>query len=221
MKRSILALAMLVALPASNSAAQSSDFAVGVRASTLGFGVEVAKLVTPRIGVRVGANKFNYSTTRTESDVTFDADLNLKSFSAVVDFFLSERGSFHLSAGLMTDPGELSGVGRPSGSTFEINGIDYDAADVGELTASGTWQSTLPYVGFGWGTPASSGGGIAVAFDIGAAIGKPTLALNASAAAPGSQLEADVASERDSIQEDIEKYFVVYPVISLGLRLRF
>jgi hypothetical protein len=216
-----LTSALLLALPAGALAAQSADLAVGGRISTLGFGVEVSKLITPNLAVRVGANKLNYSTTRTESDVTFDADLELESFSAVVDIYLSKRGSFHLTGGLMTDPGELSGVGRPSESTFEINGVDYDAADVGVLTASGTWKSTLPYVGIGWGTPASSGGGISFAFDIGAALGKPTLALSASAATANSQLAADVAAERDSIQDDIEKYFAVYPVISLGLRVRF
>lgn len=217
---STLCLLALV-VPAGSAAAQSNDISLGVRASTLGIGVELAKLVSPNIGVRIGANSFTYTTTRVESEVTYDAELKFKSFTGLVDLFLSKRGSFHLTGGVMTEPAEVSGVGQPTNSSYQINGVTYTAAEVGTVTAVGEWPSLMPYAGLGWGTPANSGGGLGVVFDLGVAIGKPTIALSASSAIPGSNLAADVAAEQDELQDEINKYFEVYPVISLGLVFRF
>ncbi|MCA9769702.1 MAG: hypothetical protein KC485_12860, partial [Gemmatimonadetes bacterium] len=98
---------------------------------------------------------------------------------------------------------------------------DYTAAEVGTVRGDVRWPGTLPYVGIGWGTPASRGGGIGFVFDLGVGIGAPTLGLSASSAVPGSTLAADVEAERRDIQDDIDRYLKVYPVLSLGLALRF
>jgi hypothetical protein len=215
---SLLFLAFTATAPAG---AQSQDLSIGVRVGTLGIGGEINKLLTDNIGVRVGANTFSYSTTRTESDVTYDAELKLKSFTALVDFFPSRRGAFHLTGGLVTEPAEVSGIGQPSGDSYDINGTTYTAAEVGTVTAAGAWPSTMPYAGLGWGTAANRGGGISLVFDLGVAIGKPTVTLNGSSAVPGSNLANDLAAEQVDLQKEIDRYFKVYPVISLGLVYRF
>ena len=215
------ALLALALLTAPGLAAQSSDLSIGVRAGTLGLGVEVAKLVTDNLAVRVAGHRFTYSTTRTESDITYDAELKLKGFTALVDLFPSRRGAFHLTGGLMTTPAEASGVGQPTGDTYEINGTTYTAAEVGTVSATAEWPSTLPYVGLGWGTPANSGSGVAFVFDLGVGFGKPTVDLNASSAVPGSNLAADVEAEERDLEEEIDKWGKLYPVISLGLVIRF
>lgn len=214
----ILALALIAAPPV---AAQSADFSVAARVGTLGIGVEAAKLLTDHLGVRVAGYRFSYSTTRVESDISYDAELKLKGFTALADFFPSSRGSFHLTGGLMTDPAEASGVGQPTGDTFDINGTTYTAQEVGTVTARATWPSTMPYAGLGWGTPASRGGGVSFAFDLGVGFGKPTVDLSASSAVPGSMLAADVEAEERDLEDDIDKYGKLYPVISLGLMIRF
>ncbi len=197
-----------------------ADASIGVRFGTLGLGGEVAKLINPHIGLRVGANFLSHSITRTESDITFDATLKLKGVSGLVDLFPGSRGSFHLTGGIMTNPMEITAVGVPtSGGSYTINNVDYTAAQVGTLTASGKWPKTSPYAGFGFGSPASNGGGLKFVFDLGAVIAKPTILLAATGTAPG--LQANVAAQQVKTQADVEKYAKVYPVISFGLVYRF
>lgn len=207
----------LLALPLS---AQADVFVAG-RASTLGFGLEVAKLLTPHIGVRGGAYRFSRTINRSESDVEFDADIKLKGMAGMVDLYLSPRGSFHLTGGIMGAPAEIDATGRPTGGTYTFDGTEYTAAQVGTVTGTGRWPKTMPYAGLGWGTPASNKGGITMLLDLGVGIGKPTVGLSASAASPGSALAQDVEAERLKIQDDVNKYLKVYPVVSFGLAIRF
>jgi hypothetical protein len=218
---------LLLCAPAAALSAQtrtiahhSADASIGVRFGTLGVGGEVAKLVTSHLGLRVGANFLNYSTSRTESDISFDAKLKMKGMSALVDLFPGSRGSFHLTGGIMTNPVEITATGVPSGTgTYEINGTTYTAAQVGTLTGSGKWPKTSPYAGFGFGTPAASKGGLKFVFDLGAVISKPTITLSASNQDP--TLQANVAAQQAKTQKDVEKYAKVYPVLSFGLVYRF
>lgn len=207
----------LLAVPLS----AQGDFFIAGRASTLGFGVEVAKLLTPNIGVRGGAYRYSHTISRSQSDVEFDADLKFKGMAGMVDLYLSPRGSFHFTGGIMSAPAEVDATGKPTGGTYTFDGTDYTAAQVGTVTGTGRWPKTMPYAGLGWGTPASKKGGITMLLDLGVGIGKPTVGLTASAATPGSALAQDVEAERLSIQDDVNKYLKVYPVVSFGLAIRF
>jgi len=197
-----------------------ADVSVGFRFLTLGLGLEVGKLVTDHFGVRVGGNFFKLSTTRTQSDVSYDASLKLHAVTGLVDFFPSARGSFHLTGGVMTNPITVSGTGQPTASgTFTLNGHTYTTAQVGILTGEAKYPDAGPYLGLGFGTPARKGP-MAFFFDLGAMIGQPSVTLAASGAAPGSQLAMDLQAQADTTQHDIRKYAKVYPVISLGVAFR-
>jgi len=65
----------------------SSHAGIGIagRAGTLGIGIEATQSLIPMVNVRGGINWFNYSFDGTESDVRYNIDLKLKSFSALVD----------------------------------------------------------------------------------------------------------------------------------------
>lgn len=207
----------LFAVPLSAQA----DLLIAGRAGTLGLGVEVAKLITPNIGLRGGLYRFTHTVSRNQSDVEFDADLKFNGMTGLVDLYLSPRGSFHLTGGVMSAPAEVDATGKPTGGTYTFDGTEYTAAQVGTVNGTGRWPKTMPYAGLGWGTPASKKGGITMLFDLGVGIGKPTVGLSASAATPGSALAQDVEEERVKIQADVDKYFKVYPVVSLGLAIRF
>ena len=64
------------------------DFRVTPRISTLGVGIETAKGFTPSFGLRAGFNYFSYGYEATESDVSYDLDLELKSFRLMADGLL-------------------------------------------------------------------------------------------------------------------------------------
>jgi hypothetical protein len=214
--RSVLASLVLAA-----PLAAQADLSVGVRAGTLGLGLEAAKLLTPNIGARGAIYRTSYDLDRTESDIEYSIEATFHSLTALVDLYPSARGSFHLSAGIISSPPELDGVGQPTTGTYEINGTEYTAAEVGQLTATGRWKKTLPYVGLGWGTAANRGGGLGFFLDLGAGIGTPTVDLRATSSVPGSTLAQDVEAEERDLQEEVDKSLKVYPVVQIGLAIRF
>jgi len=207
--------------PSGQSDRRASDVAIGARVSLLGFGAEVSKLLTSHVGVRVGGNLFSYTIQGEEQDnITYDGKAKWQSLSALLDLYPSPRGSFHLTGGLVTNPVKATVTGRPTGGSFEINDNSYTAAEVGTLTGTGEFSSVMPYVGLGVGTAASNHGGFGFVFDLGVAIGKPTLSLTATGAANNAQLQSDLNAQIATTQQDLDKV-PVYPVLSLGVIYRF
>jgi hypothetical protein len=202
------------------SAPQYKGVSVAFRFGTLGLGLEVGKLLTNHIAARVGANYFKKSTTRDQSGISYDASIKLQAVSALIDFFPGNRGSFHLTGGIMTDPAKVDGAGNPTSSgNFTINGNTYTSAEVGTLTGDIKFPGVGPYLGLGFGTPARSGGALKFIFDLGAVIGKPKFSLSSNGTgAPG--LDADLKAQAAKSQTDLDK-LKVYPVLSFGLAYRF
>ena len=196
-----------------------SDVAIGLRLGTLGAGLELGKQLMDHVSARVGLNFGSLNSTgKKQSNITYDVHLKLKALEALVDLYPASRGVFHFTVGLLTNPMTITGDGQPSGSGFNINNTHYMSSDVGTLSASGKFPGALPYLGLGFGTPASRGGRVKFLFDLGVGIGKPTLALSATGAASNPTLLADLEAQRAKTQTDLNKV-AVYPVISLGLAI--
>ena len=68
-----------------------TDASVDFRVATTGFGGEVAKLLTGHVAARVGGSFFSASTTKSQSDISYDASLKLHTFSALLDLSPSRR----------------------------------------------------------------------------------------------------------------------------------
>jgi len=198
------------------------NISVAFRFLTLGLGAEVGRLLTSHVSARVGANYFKLSTTKTQSDITYDASLKLHAVSVLIDLYPGRRGSFHVTGGIMTNPVTVSATGQPTVSgTFTLNGHTYNTSDVGVLTGEAKYPGVAPYVGLGFGTPARRGGAVSFLFDLGAVIGKPTITLTATNPNNRADLAADLQAQADTTQHDVRKYAKVYPVLSFGLAYRF
>ncbi len=218
----VLLVAPFATLGAQGSASHGLDMSIGIRTGLLGFGPEVAKLVTPHIGLRAGVNFFSFSKSIDQSDVSFSAKIKMKAVTGLVDFFPGNRGTFHLSAGVMTNPVSITGTGQPKGDgNFDINDHSYTSAEVGTLTGTAKWGSTLPYLGFGFGTAANSHAGLKFISDIGVGVGKPTITLTSTNANSDANLKSDLDAQVAKTQADVNKYAKVFPVISVGLVYRF
>lgn len=198
---------------------RSADVSFDLIVATLGYGAQVAKLVVPHVGVRASGTYFTFSQTTSQTDIDFDVNLKLQSFSGLLDLFPWSRGSFRFTTGVLLNRSTADGRGVCSG-TIDLNDRSYTCAQIGTLTGSVGFPSASPYAGLGFGTPAR-GSRVHFVMDLGGAFGKPTLALSASNAGSNSQLVADIRAQRDKIQKDIDKYAKVYPVVSLGLGVRF
>lgn len=202
-------------------AAQGANTGVALRFGSLGVGVEMSHMVGDHMAIRVGANQFTLNKTQEQSDITFDAQLKLQGFSSIIDISPWHRGAFHISGGIITAPAKVTATGRPTGGTIDVNGTTYTEAQVGTLVADATFPSVNPYAGIGWGTPASKRGHVRLLLDLGAAFGKPTIAMHASNSAVNAALASDLAAQTAKTQGDVDKYAKVYPVVQLGLIVRF
>lgn len=221
-----LASGALIAAHATPAVAQQSshgsDFGVSLRAGTLGGGIEISKWLVNHIGARIGVNYFSLSRDSIkQTDVNYDVHIKLTSFDALVDLYPSARGSFHFTAGLITNPAKVTGTGRPTGSgTFTLNNHVYTAGQVGTLTGEAKFAGAEPYLGLGFGTAASKHGGVSFIFDLGAAIGKPKISLTATGAASNPTLQSDLNAQIVTTQKDADKLWA-YPVLALGLMIKF
>ncbi len=218
----VLAAALLAA-PSTATAQQGLDASATLKASTLGFGAEFGKLLTSNLGVRVGGATLSYDHEREVDGITYDGALSLRSVQGFVDLFPWRRGAFRVTAGVVSGTNEVAATGVPdAGGEYTVDGQTYAGSDVGTLVADVAYARTRPYAGIGWGTPASRDGGFGVVVDLGAVYGAPALALGATGpAASNAQFQADLAAQRASSQEDLDRYGRFYPVVGLGLSYRF
>jgi hypothetical protein len=209
---------------AANTAAWA-DVGVLLKAGTLGAGLDISKGISESVALRLQANALNYDREVTESDIDYNSDLELKSAGLLLDWH-PFRGVFRVSAGAFWNGNEATAVGRPTGGTYEINGVTYNAADIGSLNGQIDFESVAPYFGIGWASAPKAGRGMTFSFDLGVLYqGEPNVGLTA-VCAPGlpalqcAQLQSDVAAEQASLQEEVSDY-KLYPVVSFGIGYRF
>ena len=207
----------LLCFAAAPLAAQAQPW-IAIGFGTTGPSAEVG-VRTPRVGVRVGSSFLNWSYNQRISGQSYEADFRFKGRHAVVDFYPSAGGSFHLSGGVSGPPLHVRGTGRETlNHNYIINSHVYAASAVGALVADFFWPDLSPYVGLGW-SGGMAGERIKFTFDIGTTIGGPDVTLVATNATEGSALAADVAAERDQIQHEVD-FAKVFPILSVGMKVR-
>lgn len=217
-KRLTVGLTALAAMFVLTSQAHAGIGIAG-RAGTLGIGVEVTQSLIPMVNVRGGVNWFNYSFDGTESDVDYNIDLELKSFTAMIDVHPFPLVGFRLTGGIVFNSNGLEMVSDQISTTVNIGGVDYNTGDVGTLNGIVDFKSTAPYLGIGWGNAAGSR--IALAIDLGIAFqGSPQVELGAT-----GRLRTDpdfqnrLRQEEQDLEDEISG-FKYYPVVGIGLSFK-
>jgi hypothetical protein len=200
-----------------------ADGSIGVRAGTLGLGLEFSYPISQRLGVRLNADAYNYSRSFNKQDIDYDGKATLKTGSLLIDWY-PFASNFRLSAGPMYNGNKLGLTGKPTNGTFTINGVAYPANQVGSLDGQVDFKKYAPYAGIGYGRPV--GTGLSLTFDLGVIFqGTPQATLNATCApslpAPTcSQLQSDTAAQQATANDKIKNYRY-YPVVELGVAYTF
>lgn len=225
------------AVQASKPAKQHTPFAigVGVKASILGIGAEVAAPVTRRTNLRVGYNQFNYSRTLTSDGITYGGKLDFRSLDLLYDWF-PFGGKFHLSPGLLAYNGNQvkANASVPGGQTFTLNHVDYTSDPSKPITGTGKLlmgHKAAPMFLFGFGNLAPRHGHFSVSFELGAAFtGAPSTTLNLTgnacdsfgicASTSSPKIQSDIQAEQAKLNHDVSP-FKVFPVLSLGFGYKF
>ena len=188
-------------------------FRIAPRISTLGAGLEVAKGFTPNFGVRAGFNYFSYAYDATESDVSYDFELELKSFAIFADWH-PFKGAFGFKGGLLVNGNGLTGNARPTGSV-KIGDNDYTGLSSVDLDIF--YNALAPYLGLGWDTTFGDNDNWGFAFDLGLIYsGSPEAALSTDPTVSAT----DIEKEKQELQDDLDT-LKWWPVVSAGLVYQF
>lgn len=204
-------------------AASPADTSLGIRGGTLGAGVELAHAFGPRLGVRLNADAYNYSQSRTQDNIQYDTRLKLQTASLSADWF-PFANNFRLTAGAVANGNKLTLNGQPTGGTFTINGTPYPASQIGSFNANVDFNKAVPYLGIGYGRPVNSG--LSLLFDLGVVFqGSPKshISVTCGAGVPPAQcaqIQSDAAAEQARLNDSLRN-FKYYPLIALGLAYTF
>lgn len=207
--------------------ADDGSLSLGGRVGTPGFGLELAKSLTPRANLRGTVSLFQASHSldadlasgAIESTVHFDGTAHLKTAGLLLDLYPSRV--FHVTGGLVYNRDRLDIDGRPT-VPVTVNDETYAVDEIGVLSGTAVpGRRWAPYAGVGFGNPLAEKK-VTFLLDLGVIFqGSPRLTL-VSSKAEDAGLVADVNAAADQINRDhlSKSYLKYYPVISLGVGVR-
>jgi len=187
------------------------DGTPGVKIGTLGIGIEYTAKFNEKLDLRLGVNKYKYSSTGTESNIDYDIDLNLHTLAIIADYHVFNN-NFVLSAGLMYNGNNIEFDAKST--SVNIGGTAYTGVT---LNGKVDFNSIAPYIGIGYSNT-TKGAGWSFSSELGAlyqgtAIAKLTTSGTAVTA-------AHLAAEEKELQDALDG-FDLYPVASIAVSYKF
>lgn len=212
--------AMLAAIALLATGAAAADFGVGIKAGTLGLGLEARwDPPVPWFDVRAGLNSYDYSDSGGYASVNYDATLALDNYylSANFKFPLSP---FRLTLGAFSNGNEIQLVSQDTGGAdFNIGGTSFSAADIGALQSVTSFSSTAPYAGVGFDFELFGKAGLNLDFGV-LWQGDPAVTLDFTGPGASQALAQAIETERLELEDDMSDY-KAYPVVSLAFVYNF
>lgn len=202
----------------------SADFGVGVKAGTLGLGVEGRWSLLPWLDLRAGLNNYDYDDDGAQAGIDYDATLALDTYYLTGNFRFP-LSPFRVTAGVFENGNEfLMGSQDTGGADFDIGGVSFSAADVGTLQGAATFSDVAPYLGIGYDFEIFGKAGLN--FDFGVLWqDSPEVSLEATglaSASPAVQAALLPALETERLElEDEMSDFKAWPVISVSFVYNF
>ena len=214
-----MAGALVLAIAFSGVAnADDSQWGVGVKAGTLGLGLEARWSGLPWMDVRIGANAYTYEDDGRQANVLYDADLDLETIFLTANFHFP-LSPFRITAGAFSNGNEFNMVSAEPGD-FNFGGDFYTGVEAGTLTSTTSWGNTAPYLGLGFDFELFGKAGLN--FDLGVLWqGDPEVFLAADGTLSSDPtFQTSLENERLELEDDMSDY-KAYPVISLSFVYNF
>lgn len=217
----LLCLLFIGCLPVASALADTGDFALGIKASTLGAGAEGVVGLLPSLNLRAGANALSVNFDINTSDIDYDVNADLLSFPVMLDWYPFKASGFRVSAGALINNNEADLEASSQGS-YSINGTTYTAAQLGTLNGKADFNKVAPYVGIGWGNAFSKNGRWSFTCDFGVVLqGEANIDLSVTGPISSDPtFQANLAQEKQELEKELEDY-QYYPVIALGITYKF
>jgi hypothetical protein len=210
-------------------------FAVGVKAGTLGLGVQVGTALASRVNLRGGVNFFDYKDSISDDGTVYDGTLSFRSVEAKLDLFVI--GGFHITPGLLlyNDNKITATASVAGGQSVTLGSTTYYSSPGDPIrgTAGFTVNKFAPTLGIGFGNllPRSSrhwslSADLGVVFQgpppFALSLGGTECAQNLTNCQPmaSASVQSNVESERLKIQDDV-KPIKYYPEASIMFGWKF
>lgn len=218
-----------------------TGWAIVPEISTLGLGANVVRKITPQVNARVGINAFNAGLDNiVDTDVDYEADLNLFNVSTLIDFHPLQNSGFKVTGGLIFNDNNVEatadisrevaeevGVITFQGQTIDLRNFDLSGIAIADAEADIT-NSVSPYLGIGGGNAVADSKKLGFWWNLGVVFGgTPDVEMTANLSEQIPQqfreeAEAAAAEVIEDEEKNIEDELIsVYPVISLGLSYQF
>jgi len=139
------AVVLTAALLLGSNALADDNLWFGVKAGTLGIGLEASWRPIPWLGLALGANQYDYDDTGSQAGINYDATLALETFYATANFRFP-LSPFRMTVGAYDNGNEVEMVSQDM-PAYEIGGIPYSPAEVGTLRSGATFDNFAPYLG--------------------------------------------------------------------------
>jgi len=216
--------AALITLVLLFSGAANADLGVGLKAGTLGLGIEGRWSPLPWLDLRLGANQYDYDNNGNQAGIDYDATLALDTYFLTGNFRFP-LSPFRVTAGAFSNGNELQMSSQDTGGTpIDIGGVPFDTAVVGSLQAVTSFSETAPYLGFGYDFEIFGKVGLNLDFGV-LWQGEPTVDLSATGydTAPTivqDQLDVAFVVEKAELEDEFSDY-KAWPVLSLSFVYNF
>ena len=214
------AVVLTASLLLGSNAMADDDLWFGLKAGTLGFGLEASWRPIPWFDIRAGANQYDYNDSGAQAGINYDATLALETYYATVNFRFP-LSPFRMTVGAFSNGNEVQMVSLPMGAyLIGDNPIPYTSADVGTLRSTTSFDSVSPYVGAGFDFNVVGRLGLALDFGV-LWQGDPIVDITADGLlASDPTFIAALESERLQLEDEVED-LKAYPVITLGFNFNF
>ncbi len=194
----------------------SPGWAIAIKASSLGFGVEVVKSFNKNLNLRLGGSYYKQKYSLTFVDGFSAEGLNyttVGSISLIADWhFLSW---LHLSGGVLYNMTELEIESRTT-EPQQFGDINVEPETIGSVYYRLNPNEICPYLGLGFGRTISKSKVVSFNFDLGVVYqGSPKVTLEAT-----GMVAPTANEEQRKLLEDNVKDYKFFPFINFQLSFR-
>ncbi len=201
--------------------ATAQPLGVGMSAGTDGIGADAMLKLSPLLVARGGVRYADFSIDREFDDIDYDADIGFTSGVVALDVHPFANG-FRLSSGVYIGGRDIELRAAPA-SPVEIGDVVFTPEQVGVLNGRSEWNAAAPFIGVGFNNGAHALKRFGFQAMLGVAyIGDPEVSLDAEGGllADDPLFQAQLAEEEAELEDDFDD-FQVYPILNLGLTVRF
>ena len=176
-----------------------------------------------KFGMSIGHQQFDYDTTYEDTDLTYDAELNLNTSSVTAEYYPTGK-RFFIAAGVAKPDNYLNINAVPNDGEYTFNGNTYDSSDVESISGqAGLGDNLSPYLGIGF--KSSNKKGLGFFSEVGVYKMDSSANLQASYSATAdplvrAQLDQDIQEEENDLEDSLND-LGLYPVAKLGIMYTF